>query len=256
MRADRILAAFLLDASKPPEGFFYAKAALQEERERDKATKEVLLTVQRLMDVNEENINGVIAQRTGQEQSISEDDDSSSREDITHHDTNALVDAFNPMLQANKAHFKRRHSNMQYFVSSIDEDDDKDKLEEEVSGADVTEDAAAMRGSLIERQRKSWARTTELMDGTSAGKLSHRTEEDHNVESSETTRSLSSPPFPTAFTPQRSVSAISATSSEPVHASPSAPPRLSRYKAITCAVIVVIKCKFQNFDNPFPCSQL
>ena len=50
MRADRILGAFLLDPSKQLEGLKEAKAALQEERERDMSTKEALQLVQRRMD--------------------------------------------------------------------------------------------------------------------------------------------------------------------------------------------------------------
>jgi len=215
LRPDRILAAFLLDASKPPEGFFHAKAALQEELEQDTVTKDSLILVQRCMDQNEQNINEVVAQRNRREQEEDESDGVSSQKNTSKPDTNALVDAINPMLQANAVRFQRRDSNMTYFVSSIDEHDDQGTIGEEDIGSDKPDEAAKWRGSLIERQRKSRARTMELMDGAAVSQLTDRNDDDDTAKStSQATRSLSQPPFPTVFAALLPVSVNSPPTSE------------------------------------------
>lgn len=127
------------------------------------ATKDALILVQRRMDENDQDIYAVIAQSDRLEEPVTKGDGpgdgTSSHKDKDDNGTSAHVKTLLPMPQANEARFKRRPSNMKYFVSNFDEDDDQEKIDEEASGAYISEGLTALRGSLLERQRKSWARS-------------------------------------------------------------------------------------------------
>ena len=201
-------------------------------------TKDSLIRVQRCMDENEQDINEVVAKRSRQEEE-GEGVDVPIRKNNIELGAHDLVDAINPMLQANEAHSKRRNSNMKYFVSSI-EDDNQNTIGEEDSGTDKL-DGAKLRGSLVERQRKSWARTTEIMDGAAVGGQSYRNDGDTSAKSAfQQNESFSPLSFPTVFAALLPASVNSTPSFEPVNPSLSAQ-NIMRYQSFFKNLLFIVE---------------
>ena len=265
----------MLDPSKPPEGFYFAKEALQAERERDMATKKALLLVQECMDENENNINEVIAQRN---RSISPVDEGEEEEGKGKKNDKALVDSSNPMIQADATRFgrsksnaamftaidddesgrkapeapsvnsrrnswldplARRSSGMNFFVSSIN-DVDQDTIGEDDGECVLEEVEADLRESLQEnapdKTRKSWARTSELMNGAALSiRFEQRSGERYTKSNVQVSRSTSPPPFPSSSfivaTPP-SLQTIASLPQKPLNAVSSSLPQFRRYVCI------------------------